>query len=274
MKSWTFEELHQECEKNALGLQYTIAQRERFKAIMRLIGKTSTLPTFSSTAKVMDFVFESPAEHLQDVFAYLLSGCKQNGFFVEFGACDGLVVSNTLTLEKRFGWKGILAEPGRAWHERLPKNRSASIDKRCVSAETGHQLEFFESDRLGNSSSDKDHQYIGTITQSYKVDTVSFLDLLIDHSAPPYIDYLSIDTEGHEKEVLSTFDFSRYKFGFITIEEHEGVSADDGVQPILEKAGYKVIIPREEGRPIPMQVSGVDKFFVPADHPALEWALL
>ena len=49
---------------------------------------------------------------------YLLDK-KKNGFFVEFGACDGLHFSNTLLLEKSFGWKGILAEPNRAYQKKL-----------------------------------------------------------------------------------------------------------------------------------------------------------
>lgn len=273
MAELSHEEFIVEHEKIVLGLQYTIAQRERLKVLLRLTGYASALYKSIPTAEIVDAILNSPAEHIQDIFALIFSGCKRKGFFVEFGACDGLTVSNTLSLEKRFGWKGILAEPSRFWRETLPVNRSAAIDLRCVAGESGRQVKFFESDRPGNSSSEENHKYIGSVTDSYSVETVSLTDLLSYHSAPRYIDYLSVDTEGSEKEVLESFDFDRYKFGFITVEEHEGVSPENSVQPILERAGYEVIVAREPGRPVPMQISGVDKFFVSAGHPALSWNL-
>ncbi|MEJ0077359.1 MAG: FkbM family methyltransferase [Alphaproteobacteria bacterium] len=285
MKTWTFEELHDENEKNALGLQYTIAQRDRLRLLLRIIGATAKgLITVSaegatgvggeSEADLPDIItalLESPAERHQDIFALLINGGKRNGYFVEFGACDGLAANNTVMLERRFGWKGILAEPDRFWQERLPLNRTAIIDKRCVSSETGRYLDFYQSDRPGNSSPDSSHAYLGGVVASYQVETVSLLDLLKEHRAPRFIDFLSVDTEGHEKAALANFDFDQYRFGFICVEEHEGVAAADSVEPILQNAGYTVIFPREEGRPIPMQITGVDKFFVPSNHPTTGW---
>jgi len=52
---------------------------------------------------------------------------KKNGYFVEFGACDGLLFSNTLLLEKSFGWDGILAEPNRSYHKQIRKNRRTRV---------------------------------------------------------------------------------------------------------------------------------------------------
>lgn len=271
VRTWTFEELHAENEKNALGLQYTIAQRERLKALLGVMKRVLVGPTEVSLSEVIDTISNSNAERLQDVFALLLSGAKRNGFFVEFGACDGVAMNNTVTLERNFGWKGILAEPDKYWQEGLLQNRSAKIDKRCVSSKTGGTLTFYQSDRPGNSSSDHSHAYIGAVLASFEVETVTLSDLLKTHDAPRFIDFLSVDTEGHEKEVFSGFDFDQYRFGFICVEEHEGVAAQDSVQPILERAGYKLIFPREPGRPIPMQITDIDKFFVPKEHPAASW---
>ena len=55
----------------------------------------------------------SKSQYCQDIFA-LSKPPMTSGFFVEFGATDGVQWSNTWLLEKRFGWRGILAEPARA----------------------------------------------------------------------------------------------------------------------------------------------------------------
>ena len=47
----------------------------------------------------------------QDIFVLYTLNWKRNGFFVEFGATNGIDLSNTYLLEKDFGWKGILSEP-------------------------------------------------------------------------------------------------------------------------------------------------------------------
>lgn len=263
MKTWTFEELHAENEKNALGLQYTIAERERLKTLAGMIGDRLSANNIDVMKRIIETIPSTKAERFQDLFALLFTGCKENGFFVEFGACDGLAANNTYTLEQNFGWKGILAEPDAFWHERLLQNRHVKIDTRCVSTRSGEKIEFHRSDKPGNSSTHRDHPYIGGVVDSYLVETVSLQDLLRQHDAPKFIEFLSIDTEGHEKEALSNFDFDEYKFGFICVEEHEQVSDNDSVQPILEAAGYRVVLPREKDRPVPMQITGVDKFFVP-----------
>lgn len=265
MGDMTFEELHAKHREIVLGLQYTIAQRERLMALFRMVGEMVNPENAADVSRIINALMESPSERYQDVFALLLSGGKYNGFFVEFGACNGLVASNTLTLERNFGWSGILAEPAITWHDSLSRNRTARIDKRCVSAVTGNKLQFYQSERPGNSSLDKTHPYLGNVANSYTVETVSFMDLLKDHDAPRYIDFLSVDTEGHEKEVFANFDFDRYRFGFICVEQHEQLSPEDRVGPLLEAAGYRVIFPRESGRPIPMQITEIDEFYVPED---------
>ena len=267
----TLEEATKKYEELVLALQYTIAERERLKKLFQMAGRASDLYPSANMSEIIDLILATPAQHAQDAFAYIFSGCKREGFFVEFGACDGLAISNTLCLEQRFGWTGILAEPSRFWRESLPRNRSAAIDFRCVAGKTGQHVSFFEADLPLNSSTQ--NLYPGSVETSYDVETISLMDLLDYHSAPKYIDYISIDTEGSEKEILETFDFNKYKFGFITVEEHEGVPLEKSVQPLLEQAGYRVIVAREAGRPVPMQISGLDKFYVPANHPALTWGI-
>src|SRR5262249_31827529 len=161
-----------------------------------------------------------------DLFVLFFLNGKRNGFFVEFGATDGVLLSNTLLLERDFQWNGILAEPAKSWHAALKKNRSASIDTRCVWSRTGASLEFKETDAAEFSTMrllvDKDFNRESRKGpgQHYGVDAISLGDLLADHHSPKSIDYLSIDTEGSELEILRPFDFGRYEISIITVEHN------------------------------------------------------
>ncbi len=148
---------------------------------------------------------KSTAEYFQDVWAATTIG--KDGFFVEFGAADGKTISNTYVLEKEFGWKGILAEPCRAFHSQLSYNRKCIVVHRAVWTVTGETKIFTESQDAflsGISSTEYLNETVPSI-KNYPVETVSLTDLLSDYSAPEVIDFLSIDTEGGEAEILKSF---------------------------------------------------------------------
>src|ERR1700747_1449806 len=105
------DELFKAYEENTLGLQYTVGERERFKALWSVISEMLKADNASTVSDIMKCLLNTPAPRFQDIFALLWSGGKRGGFFVDFGACDGLIVNNTVTLERQFGWSGILAEP-------------------------------------------------------------------------------------------------------------------------------------------------------------------
>ena len=61
---------------------------------------------------------------------------KKNGFFIEAGAYDGEVYSNTLNFEMSLNWTGLLVEPNPdAFEELLTKNRKSYAIKTCLSTE-------------------------------------------------------------------------------------------------------------------------------------------
>ena len=79
------------------------------------------------------------AQLCQDLLVLFLLNEKQDGYFVEFGAMDGITLSNTFLLESKYGWRGIAAEPARCWHQELRRNRACSVDYRCVWSKSGDQ---------------------------------------------------------------------------------------------------------------------------------------
>src|SRR5262245_16248031 len=79
------------------------------------------------------FLAHSKSQFGQDLFAlHETRDIPGRKFFVDFGASDGMSLSNSWLLETKLGWNGIVAEPARVWHETLKANRSCSVDTRCV----------------------------------------------------------------------------------------------------------------------------------------------
>jgi FkbM family methyltransferase len=171
---------------------------------------------------------------------------NQPRYFVEFGATNGFTLSNTFFLEKLLGWSGLLCEPARIWQRELRKIRICNIDLRCVTSKSGELLDFNETlnpefstlSKYENSDGHIDQRKSGDI---YKVESVSINDLLASHHSPLTIDYLSIDTEGSELEILQALDFDKYLFRVLTIE-HNFTPKRESVQQLLTKNGYKHVL--------------------------------
>lgn len=178
----------------------------------------------------------------QDLFALYSLSWKRDGYFVEFGATNGVDLSNTYLLEKDFGWTGILTEPAKVWHGDLAKKRSAAIDFDCVWKESGQSLPFAvvesaEFSTLGAFFESDAHKKTRKSADWQTVNTVSLNDLLERHGAPAAIDYLSIDTEGSEFDILKAFDFGRHTFSVITCEHNFSNSRKD-IYDLLVCNGY------------------------------------
>jgi FkbM family methyltransferase len=185
----------------------------------------------------------SKSQLRQDIFVLSELNFKRNGYFVEFGATNGVDRSNTHLLEKEFNWKGILAEPATIWHNALVSNRAARIDRRCVWKKTGEQLLFNEAAEAELSKIDHievtdKHANARASGKRYSVETVSLMDLLLEHGAPTDIDYLSIDTEGSEFEILEGFDFDRFRFRVITCE-HNYSPMRQNLSDLFKRNGYR-----------------------------------
>lgn len=186
----------------------------------------------------------SRSQLMQDLFVLSELGERRDaGFFVEFGAADGVALSNSWLLEQRLGWKGILAEPARCWHESLTRNRTCAIDTDCVWSLSGEQLDFDEVSAgelstLSEFSQSDGHAQARSDKMSYQVPTISLNDLLHRHGAPAEPDYLSIDTEGSEFAILKELDFARFHFKVITCE-HNYTPMREQIRQLLESAGYR-----------------------------------
>lgn len=184
----------------------------------------------------------SRSQIMQDLWVCFELREKRGGFFVEFGATNGLKNSNTWLLETQLGWQGILAEPNPVWHADLTANRTAHIDHRCVSSASGEMVTFIttndvdpELSAIADFSGGDHFSDVRQQGERIQVATISLKGLLDEYGAPAEIDYISIDTEGSELEILTNYDFSR-RFKLISVEQNKKTEA--GIQALLERHGY------------------------------------
>lgn len=205
----------------------------------------STSLPFALIEKTLAEFSKSKSQLHQDLFALLISNFKFGGYFVEFGATDGIKFSNTFLLEKYFGWTGVLAEPARKWHSSLRINRNAAIETKCVWGLSGDKILFNETmvgelSTIDSLSSNDMHSHLRLKGEKYEVETITLEDLLAVNQSPHFIDFLSIDTEGSEFEILNVFNFDRHTFGFICCE-HNFTPNRELVFNLLTSKGYSRI---------------------------------
>jgi FkbM family methyltransferase len=183
----------------------------------------------------------------QDIEVLKVYNNKLNGFFVEIGASNGVAYSNTFLLETNYNWKGICVEPLPYLFEELCKNRPNSIClEKAVYKESDKDIMFDivdEADMLSGISeciSDHSHLVKSNKTQ-ITVKTITFNDLLDKNNAPLFIEYLSLDTEGSELEILKSVNFDKYTFGLIDVEHNFKEPARTQLRTLLTSNGYDYI---------------------------------
>jgi FkbM family methyltransferase len=211
-------------------------------AIQVRAPELSSIRRPSLNRQVRDLIAGSKSQLGQDILALSMVGLDKRGYFVEFGATNGFDLSNTYSLEKDHGWTGIVCEPAVNWHSALRSNRSSIIDTRCVFSSSGNSIDFSESTfgefstltSFLHSDSNSDQR---KKLNNYQVTTVTLADLLTEHNAPTYIDFISIDTEGSEWEILRGFDFDKYTFGLLCVE-HNYTENRHLIFDLLTSKGY------------------------------------
>ena len=143
---------------------------------------------------------------------------KTNGFFIELGANDGLFQSNTAFFEKNRNWKGILIEPSKKAFELCKKNRTNSLCLNFACVSKDYKKEYI----LGDF---KDMHPMSSINGSrlkrnniVNVPAITLDKILDKHLKNNQIDFLSLDVEGYELNVLKGLDFDKYRPKYLLIE--------------------------------------------------------
>ena len=235
--------------------------------LQRLMGYSredvdADLPEWASlVSEALNLACEGRRPHaqlLQDVWVLRQTGYQRDGFFVEIGAGDGQYLSNTLLLEREYGWTGVLCEPNPVFVDAiLTLNRPrARLVPLVVGPRTGEQVSFVSAEERSavTDGTSRVRGGAGTVTS---VATVAPADVLAEHGAPSVIDYLSVDTEGSEPGILRSFPWSSHHVRYVTVEHNNEPGRRAELDSILIPLGYESVM---------SAWSGVDAWYVHRDE--------
>ena len=177
------------------------------------------------------------AEQQDKWIAHVVWRDIENGFYVDVGAGDGVLDSNTKALDD-LGWEGICIDP-------FPANmdtRTAKVFKDVVYSEKGHKVKFSCAGFVGGIVDQLGYTRDWKANKNAKLvefTTTTIDDILHKADAPQYIHYMSVDIEGAELEALKGIDFLQYKIGALTIEHNYEEPKRSEIRSLLESKGYR-----------------------------------
>jgi FkbM family methyltransferase len=197
--------------------------------------------------KTFNFI-DYKGQLLQDKWVVMMTKGKQKGVFLEIGSTDGVELNNTFCLEKNFSWSGICVEPNPDYFRKLCVNRTAITLPYAFYKQSGQIVEFVDHGVLGTisdflstdlhaSSREKFVSKKGTI----KVITACPEDILNLYKFPDNFDFLSLDVEGAELDVLEAFNLSKWHPALACVEHNYVADKRLAIFELLSSHGYQRI---------------------------------
>lgn len=186
------------------------------------------MPEFIKKCKIFDIEpnnvkFYSQQDEDKYIIQYLLKNKINDGTYLEIGACDGLLYSNTKTLEDFFNFTGILIEPQEHFFNNIKKNRSIIKNElyNCVVTNNNSTTITFIGDNAEGGVLNNINTDLNRFNwKPYNVPNKQMKDIL-HNSKFNYIDFMIIDVEGSELSLLKSIDFD-FPIFCIIIEAHSG----------------------------------------------------
>jgi FkbM family methyltransferase len=197
-------------------------------------------------------MFYSQFNQDSDLETNIFKGYK-NGIYVDVGAHDGISINNTLYFQKNNNWTGINIEPIKIVFDKLAINRPNDININCAVCNQDGETEFLcntgYTEMLSGIKDTFDtrhwqrlqyeNEQMGSTTEIIKVNTKRLETILDEHNIS-HINYLSIDVEGAEFEVIKSINFNKV---FIDVVGFENNYNDTSIPVVkyLEDKNFVVI---------------------------------
>ncbi len=212
---------------------------------LRIYGPRKFLAFFFAEAKMVKrgFLNSSFSQNEEDVVIDNLLANKPHGFYVDVGAYNPTRMSNT----KRFylrGWTGINVEPDPEKFKKFCKYRPKDINLNLGIANRNGKLTYFkfEPDTLSTFSKEAADTYQREglkLVDTHKIKISKLSDVLEKHANGKQIDFISIDVEGYDHEVLKSNNWKKFKPTLVCIEAGGDFEKDS--EKLLNRVGYRKV---------------------------------
>lgn len=213
------------------------------KIIMKLGSKSShDMILSTSNATLRPFIhpaLQSYSQHGEDLLIDLLLGHKQNGYYLDIGANDPFFNSNTNRFYNK-GWNGVNIEPNKIAFEKIQSVRRRDKNVNVAISDTRGELLFYELENdttvstLDYSSAVRMSQMLGLPIIERKVKTLTLQDVFNNYIEKP-VDFLTVDAEGHDLNVLKGNGWNDFRPSLIIIESNNDF---ERIREFLESVDY------------------------------------
>lgn len=196
----------------------------------------------------------SYGQYGEDEFLRKYFNGERGGFLVDVGASNGEKNSNSRMLLTEFGWQGILIEPEPQAFSQLAKLYAGREDVLCVCCGVARKPgvnPFHVSGQLSTFSTDFRRRAVGIgkeYTPPFPVLCRPLRHILTDAQCPQHINFLSIDCEGLDEQVVLSMDWTSWIVDLVIIE---GVTPkvtthlqENGIVRIGETKGNRIFARR------------------------------
>ncbi len=175
--------------------------------------------------------FISYAQNREDVLLHRLFGNKSSGFYVDVGACDPVELSITKHFSD-LGWTGLNFEPSPTQYPKVAAGRPRDINLNVAVSSKSGEMTFYRA--RGNAtglstlvgSEVEIHEKNGFKFDRLPVQVVTLAEALAAHVGERTIDFMTIDVEGHEKDVIAGGDWKKFRPRVVVVESTRPLSTE------------------------------------------------